>query len=447
MKKHFFWNMFGMGGPMLVAVLAIPHLLAGYGEEKFGVLSIVFALIGYLSIFDFGLGRAVTKLMSEALHHGDQHEAESLFLTAASLALVFGLIAAAGCFGLAGWLIYDILKINAAHTADAVRAIWVLGLGMPAVVVSSILIGGLESIEKFKDINLVRLVIGVGNFLVPVATLHWSDDIAAAAIGLVVLRWSSLGMFLYFVKQASQFNGLQGEVGVVHARKLFNYGVWITVSSIVSPLMVQLDRFVIGSMVGVGSLSSYVVPVDVFNRLSVIPGAFINGFFPKLVVALAKERKEGESLYAKYRNRLDVFMLAGGMVGYLLASSLFQLWLGSDFWTKSADVVKVLIIGSVYNFMARMPYAYLQAGGKPRLTAAANFIELPIYLILMWCLIGQFGLLGAALSWSMRMMLDYFLLSYWVNKDMSEAGKQMAYSLAVGLGLLVPFIIFEVVSR
>ena len=446
-KKNFFWNMFGMGGPMLVAVVAIPYLLARYGDERFGVLSIVFALIGYLSIFDFGLGRAVTKLMSEALHHEQKHEAESLFLTAVSLALVFGLIAAVGCFGLADWLIYSVLKINAAYTSDAVKAIWVLGLGMPAVVISSILIGGLESIEKFKDINLVRLFIGGGNFLVPVATLRWSDDIATAAIGLVVLRWVSLGMFLHFVVKANQFNGRQGEVGILYARKLFNYGVWITVSSIVSPLMVQLDRFVIGSMVGVGSLSSYVVPVDVLNRLSVIPGAFINGFFPKLVVALAKEKKGGEFLYTKYRNRLDVFMLAGGLAGYLLASPVFQLWLGTEFWNKSADVVKILIVGAIYNFMARMPYAYLQAGGKPRLTAAANFIELPIYLILMWYLIGRFGLMGAALSWSMRMMLDYFLLSYWVNRDINESGKQMVYSLGVGLGMLVPFVFFEVVCR
>lgn len=432
---------------MLVAILAIPYLLAGYGEEKFGVLSIVFALIGYLSIFDFGLGRAVTKLMSEALHHEQKHEADSLFLTAICLAFAFGLIAAVGCFGLADWLINDILKINKAYTADAVKAIWVLGLGMPAVVTSSILIGGLESVERFKDINLVRLFIGVGNFLMPVATLQWSNDIASAAIGLVVLRWVSLGMFLLFVMKAKQFNGLQGDVGSSFAKKLFNYGVWITVSSVISPLMVQLDRFVIGSMIGVGSLSSYVVPVDVFNRLSVIPGAFINGFFPKLVVALAKEKQQGEYLYIQYRNRLDLAMVAGGFVGYMLASPLFQMWLGAEFWLKSAIVVKILIVGAVYNFMARMPYSYLQAGGKPRLTATANFIELPIYLVLMWYLIEYFGLMGAALSWSMRMMLDYLLLSYWASKDMRVVNKQVAYSLLVGFGLLVPFIIFETVSQ
>ena len=281
----------------------------------------------------------------------------------------------------------------------------------------------------------------------PVATLQWSSDIASAAVGLGLLRWVSLGIFLFVGVKANKFKGLQGEISADFARKLLNYGVWITVSSVVSPLMVQLDRFVIGSMIGVGSLSSYVVPVDVFNRLSVVPGAFINGFLSKLVVTLAKDKRQGELLYIKYRNRLDAAMLMGGIAGYMLAPTLFQLWLGGGFWVKSADVVKILIVGAVYNFIARMPYAYLQAGGKPKLTAAANFIELPIYLMLMWYLIGRFGVVGAAMSWSIRMMLDYLLLSYWTSKDMSDIKKQFAYSLFLGFGLLAPFVIYEAVFR
>ncbi len=58
LARNAVWNLIGNGAPMVVAVFCIPILIRGLGKDQFGVLALAWALIGYASLFDLGLGRA-----------------------------------------------------------------------------------------------------------------------------------------------------------------------------------------------------------------------------------------------------------------------------------------------------------------------------------------------------------------------------------------------------
>ena len=88
------WNLVGMAAPVLVALVAIPLLIEGMGKERFGLLAIVWMGVGYFSLFDLGLGRALTKLVSERLGRNEQNELGPLIWTAFILLTVFGIIGA-----------------------------------------------------------------------------------------------------------------------------------------------------------------------------------------------------------------------------------------------------------------------------------------------------------------------------------------------------------------
>jgi O-antigen/teichoic acid export membrane protein len=67
LARNVVWNLIGGGAPMLVAVFCIPILAKGLGTDRFGVLALAWALIGYTSLFDLGLGRALTQLVAKKL--------------------------------------------------------------------------------------------------------------------------------------------------------------------------------------------------------------------------------------------------------------------------------------------------------------------------------------------------------------------------------------------
>src|SRR5579872_6306512 len=92
--KNWIVNLFGQGLPLLVGLLAVPWLLRYLGVERFGILSIAWALLGYMGQFDLGLGRATTKYVAECLGRGDARNLPGLFWTSLLSQVAFGVIAA-----------------------------------------------------------------------------------------------------------------------------------------------------------------------------------------------------------------------------------------------------------------------------------------------------------------------------------------------------------------
>ena len=59
------WSLMGTVVPMLAALAAVPWLMRYMGQERLGVLSLVWVVVGYFSFLDMGLGRAVTVAVAQ----------------------------------------------------------------------------------------------------------------------------------------------------------------------------------------------------------------------------------------------------------------------------------------------------------------------------------------------------------------------------------------------
>src|SRR4029077_5314415 len=81
------WNLLGQFLPMVVGVVTIPLLIRGIGVARFGVLSLAWIVIGYFSLFDLGIGRALTKLVADKIGTHQDHAIPALVWT--SLVLMF----------------------------------------------------------------------------------------------------------------------------------------------------------------------------------------------------------------------------------------------------------------------------------------------------------------------------------------------------------------------
>ena len=69
--RNTLYNVAGQFLPLLVGLASVPIIVRSLGAQRFGLLGLVWAVLGYFSSFDLGLGRATTKFMVEALNHGD----------------------------------------------------------------------------------------------------------------------------------------------------------------------------------------------------------------------------------------------------------------------------------------------------------------------------------------------------------------------------------------
>jgi O-antigen/teichoic acid export membrane protein len=91
------WSGIGSAAPMLVAVVAVPRLIHGLGADRFGILALAWMVIGYLSLLDFGLGGAITRLVADRIALG--RDGYSVLSTAPfsvrNMVIAFALVAGA----------------------------------------------------------------------------------------------------------------------------------------------------------------------------------------------------------------------------------------------------------------------------------------------------------------------------------------------------------------
>src|ERR1700733_4030769 len=71
----------GEAAPLALGLIAIPILVRELGVDRYGVLTLSYLVVGYLSLFDLGLGRAATQQISDAVGAGETERIPGIFWT------------------------------------------------------------------------------------------------------------------------------------------------------------------------------------------------------------------------------------------------------------------------------------------------------------------------------------------------------------------------------
>jgi O-antigen/teichoic acid export membrane protein len=84
LKRSFFFNLISPIMRLVVAVVTVPIYIHHVGEARYGVLSIVWILLGYFGFLDLGLSRASTSALSK-LRDAPQPDRARVLLTTITL--------------------------------------------------------------------------------------------------------------------------------------------------------------------------------------------------------------------------------------------------------------------------------------------------------------------------------------------------------------------------
>jgi len=416
LARNTVWNLVGEGAPLLVGVVAIPMLVHALGTARFGILMIVWMLIGYLSLFDLGMGRALTNLVAQKVAKSEEESLPPLIWTASLLML--GLAACAGLLLASGshWLVYSVLKIPVALKHESLVSLCILSCALPAVILSSGFRGVLEAYQRFDAANAVRIPMGILSFAGPLAVLPFSHSLIPVVTVLGAGRY--IGAISYFVAGRILLPVMrmapQWDAALV--RPLLNFGGWMTVSNVVAPMMEGMDRFLVGAIVSVQAVGYYATPYEVVTKLLVIPIAFGGVLFPAFSAALVSDATRARHAYRRTQKLLAVLMAPVILLVILGARPGLGIWLGLDFATHSTMVLQALSVGIFANACAYIPAALIQGAGHPDWTAKAHLVEAPIYLAIFWVLTTRFGIVGAAATWTIRVAIDMIVLMFMGEK-------------------------------
>lgn len=434
------WNLLGLLLPMAVAVVAIPPLIALLGVARFGVLSLAWIVIGYFSLFDLGLGRALTKLVADKL--GARQEADIPRLVWTSL-LLMALLGAGGGLVMvlaSPWLVHKALKVPGDLQAETLRSFYLLALSIPLVTVTSGLRGILEALQRFRMITLIRLPMSVFSFAGPLLIVPFSRSLFWVMVVLILGRLA--GCVVHFVVCLRVMPALGDKIILQRSTvaPIFKFGGWMTVSNIVSPILVYADRFVIGVLISVSMVAYYTAPFDMVIRLTVIPGAVAGVLFPAFAISLTDDPGRARLLLLRSVKYIFFAMFPITLIVVTVAPEGLRFWLGNSFADNGTSVLRWLAAGVLANSLAHVPFALVQGGGRPDLTAKLHLLELPLYLSAVWILTKRMGIEGTAIACAGRFLLDTALVCLLLDRMLPALGRFLLKILgALGGGLLFLF--------
>lgn len=404
--RHTLFNFGGAIFPMASALITIPVYLRYIGEEKYGALAVIWALLGYFSFFDLGFGRAVAQRMSRLSNAEDQERSELLW-TALSITFLLGIFASFLIWLFSDFLLLKLIDVSShirLEVVDATR--WML-LAMPIVLPSAVLQGALQARLKFAEVSLIQLVTNLISQLLPLAAATFGHTDLNVLVPAALL--SRVLMAALLLRQCHRHVPLTGRpvIDRAHLKALLSYGGWVSVIAILSPLLVTVDRLIIAAVSGAKAVAHYTVPYDLVAKSMVVSGSVYNAIFPRLASASSAE---AERLAERATAALIAIMTPTVVVGIFLAKPFLIAWIGESFSQESAGVAELILVGIWLNALVIPRHAKFMATSNPKTIAMVFLIQIPVYLFMVWRGLEYWGVIGAAGAWTARVLLDTCML-------------------------------------
>jgi O-antigen/teichoic acid export membrane protein len=410
--SNILYSLIGQGIPLIVALFSLPLLIKGLGTDRFGILTLVWMVIGYFSLFDLGLGRALTQIVAEKIGLGEEEKLPSLIWTASLMMIILGVLGAIVVTILSPWLVFNILKVPKYLERETLNTFYLLAASIPIVTSTAGHVGVLSALQRFDLINIIKTPMSIFMFLGPLIVLQWTNNLFPVVLCLVVSRFVAWIMYTSSCIRTIPVitKGIKFEKKLL--KELMAFGGWMTVTNVIGPFLVSIDRLLIGSLISVTAVSYYTTPYEVVTKLWIVPAAIVGVLFPAFSMSYANNVEQTIELLFKSKKYIAIVLFPIILAIITFAGFGLENWLGKSFSEKSTLTLQWLAAGVFINSVAQVSYVFIQGIGKPEITAKIHCIQLPFYLLLLWALILKYGILGAALAWFTRIFIDTLMLFY-----------------------------------
>ncbi len=445
----------GASAPLALGLIAIPILVRELGAERYGILTLSYIVVGYLGLFDLGLGRAATQQISDSIGAGESERIPAIFWTSMLVMFALGIGVAAIVVGISHWLVYSILNIPSPMRPESVGVFLVLGAVLPFILSGSCLTGTLASFQRFDLTTAVGASTGVYSLAAPLVVLIFTHNLVWIVAILVIGRLGAwlvgLTLCLWLVVPGLATNICPSRTSL---KLLLSFGWWITISGITSPLMAYLDRFVIGSMLSIAAISYYSVPYQMVNKLSMLSLAMAGVLYPAFSATARTDPDRASILFERSSRYALLALFPGVLILFLFSPEILTIFFGTAFARPGCTVMRWLLIGVLVNGLAQIPYGLVIAANRPDLTAKFHMAETPIYFVALFLLLRRFGVAGAAAAWTLRVTIDAFALfaaAAIILPGTKAVIAQIAWltliaSLLLGCGAMLPVLAYRIVG-
>jgi len=381
----------------ILMIAATPLLTSWLGVHQYGIWMLANAISGTLGVFNMGLGDATIKYVSSYHARGDERSVVRVIRSTLTIYALLGGVLTVLIFFTAPLLVHYVFKIKSRDHTLAIQAIQLAGIGLSIRSIDSVFLSALRGVERYDLTAKVTMA-------VKTATAVSAVFLAAIGYGVIEILLSSvaltaLGTFIQAGVCRRVIPSLSFYLILDRAAlsEVFNFGIYSWIQSMAGMLFGQIDKLLIGAMLGTREVAYYTICAQLAQQIHSIPAAGFNFLFPLIS---RKSQYEGVNdlrhIYTRCLTINVLFALLLALPLVFLGKHILTVWMGDHFANEAYILLVILSVAFWLLSINVVPHNTLLGLGSVRFVAISNLVGGTLSLIGMVGLIPLIGINGAA---------------------------------------------------
>lgn len=284
----------------------------------------------------------------------------------------------------------------------------------------NILVTSTAGIENYFEFKLLSKKIVIANNIVKI--ISYIAQYIGILIGYPILMIPIiriLGNFLrMIILKRSYFKDFGLKVKYIFDIKLINkivkdsYYLWISFIALI--IYTQIDKIMIGKMLGMENVGIYSIAVQLSGVLEILIVPFQNSIYPKMMELYRKNYNSYSQLYLKSNTIITQIYLFASLLSIVVVKFLFPHFYAKEYMPAIA-CYSILTISIFFKANGALQTGHMTLKKITKKSFYKTIFGLVLNVILNLILIPKFGIKGAAISTSVTQVFTIFIVDFFIE--------------------------------
>lgn len=395
---------------MLSSIIITPIIINFIGNQEYGLYSLVYSIMGYFSVLDFGFGNAMIRYVSKTkAEQKDDKNINSLFLIIYSIIGFVTLVIGTIVYFNLGNIFGNSLTPEELNKANIMMIIFLVGtaISFPLSVFDSYVLAN----EKFiflKAVNLAKILI---NPILIIVMLLFGYKSISLVVAYTVLNLMTHLLYAAYslikLKMKITFNIKKIDFSIF--KEIIMYSFWVFLNIIVDTVFNNTDQVILGIVSGTTAVSIYAVANQIKNANNAFSTAISGLFLPKITTLLTLNKKDEINKTFISVSKIQLYIMLLILSGFFIFGKAFiTLWVGNEY--MDAYYIVLWLIGpSIIPLTQNLGISVIQAMNKHKFRSVVYIAIAVLNIIISIPLSRMYAGVGAAIGSAVANLLGQWI--------------------------------------
>ncbi len=388
------------------SVLLTPFIIDTIGQSEYGLYSLIGTLIGYLSLFEFGMGATIVRYVAKYKKEDNEEKLQNFLghaflclMVIAFIALFVGLILS---FNLK--MIFPNFTNNELKTAKVLSLFFTINcfITLLTTIYNSIITG----YERYVFVRTVTLIL---NILKLICILLFLRKIPNAVFLTAIICF--IGVFynianIFYCKLVLKQKILIQKFEPNVFKMIFSFTFFLFLQMVTQQLYWKIDEFLIGVYLTTELVAVYSIASLLNNFINQLTNTIMQFTLARATkIVIEDSTADTSTLFVAKTGRIVAIPYLSILIGLIFLGKQFIIvWVGKEFMEAYYIIIIILAAAAIPRIEGGID-SILKAHNKHRFLAIMYFVSGAINVFVSIIFIKKYGIIGACYGTAISLIL------------------------------------------